>query len=72
MLATMAGIIFVARAWGKTSGLLDEQERETESIKQVLDNAKKIIQQDRVVSGNSDTGGMREKLSAALRRKRDS
>lgn len=37
-----------------------------------LENAKEALKQDAIIGGNSDVGGMRTKLSEALRRKRNS
>ncbi len=37
-----------------------------------LENAKEALKQDAIVAGNSDVDSMRNKLSEALRHKRDS
>jgi len=63
--ALLAAVVMaVYRAGGKA--------QENEHNKKELEHAKEALAQDAVVAGNSDVSGMRDRLSAALRRKRDS
>lgn len=67
-LAAGTGLIVALILYAESRG------RNGEKIKRVekdADNAKEIIRQDNIVHGNSDAAGMREKLDAALRCKRD-
>lgn len=57
------GVMAIYRAGGKS--------QENEHIKKELEHAKEALSQDAIVAGNSDVDGMRDRLSAALRRKRD-
>ena len=68
-LSLLAAVILLAREAGRANALMQE---EKEDLQGVIDAQKKTIEQDRIVSGNSNVSGMRERLSAALRRKRDS
>lgn len=47
------------------------QAEKNDNIEEELSYAKKSLQQDSAIAGNSDVDGMRSRLSAALRRKRD-
>lgn len=65
IVALVVGLVILAREVGKSQALLDE---EKDDLQGVLDAQK----QDTIVNRNPDTQRMREKLSAALRRKPDS
>ncbi len=46
--------------------------QENKNMREELGHAKEALRQDGIVAGNSDVDGMRDRLSEALRHKRDS
>lgn len=66
MVSLIVGLAVVARELGKSQALMEE---ETDDLQGVIDAQKTAIKQDAIVNRNPDTQRMREKLSAALRRK---
>lgn len=70
--AVMAAAAYVFWQWQKAIATIENIKRDKEEWQERNEHINQIIEQDRVVHGNTDIDRLSEKLDAALLTKRDS